>query len=87
MSDQRRRDEIRALLWEWSPLRDDDPFDPHLPRSEYNWLVRDVERKLAEGADAEQLAAYLTDAVRSRYGLADAPPAENVAKRLVASGE
>jgi hypothetical protein len=35
----------------------DDPFDPHLPRSEYDWLIREVEGKLAEGVDAEQLAA------------------------------
>ena len=60
-----RRDEIRALVWEWSPLGDDDPHDPHLPRDEYDWLVSDVERKLGEGVDVEQLSAYMTDAVRS----------------------
>ena len=31
-----RRENIRALIWEWSPLGGDDPFDPHLPRSEYD---------------------------------------------------
>jgi len=86
MGNGQGQDQIRALVWEWSPLGDDDPFDPHLPRSEYDWLIRDVERKLAEGVDAEQLAAYMTDAVRSRYGLHDAPPVEHVAERLVGSG-
>lgn len=81
-----QRDEIRDLVWEWSPLGDDDPFDPHLPRDEYDWLVREVEQKLAEGVDAEQLSAYMTDAVRSRYGLDAPPPVEGVAARLVASG-
>jgi hypothetical protein len=82
-----RRDEIRELVWEWSPLGDDDPFDPHLPRDEYDWLVREVEQKLSEGVDAEQLAAFMTEAVRSRYGVADPPPVGRVAKRLVASDE
>ena len=82
-----RRKDIRALIWGWSPLGDDDPFDPHLPRSEYDWLVRYVERRLAEGVDAEQLGAYMSDAVRSRYGLDDPPLVEDVARRLVASGE
>ena len=66
---------------------DDDPYDPHLPRDEYDWLVSDVERKLGEGVDAKQLAAYMTNAVRSRYGLDELPPVEDVAGRLVASGE
>jgi hypothetical protein len=87
MADPQRRDRIRELVWEWSPLGDDDPFDPHLPRGEYDWLVRDVEGKLAEGANADELAAYMTDAVRSRYGLDDPPPVEQVAQRIVASGE
>jgi hypothetical protein len=82
-----RRDEIRTLVWEWSPLGDDDPYDPHLPRDEYDWLVSDVERKLGEGVDAEQLAAYMTDAVRLRYGLDEPPPVADVTERLVASGE
>lgn len=81
-----RRDEIRALVWEWSPLGDDDPYDPHLPRNEYDWLVSGVVGKLREGINAEQLAAYMTDAVRSRYGLDEPPPVEHVAERLVASG-
>jgi len=86
MGEGQRQDQIRTLVWEWSPLGDDDPFDPHLPRTEYNWLIRDVERKLAEGVNAEQLAAYMTDAVRSRYGIDDPPPVEHVANQLVASG-
>jgi len=82
-----RRDEIRTLVWEWSPLGDDDPYDPHLPRDEYDWLVSDLERKLGEGVGVEQLSAYMTDAVRSRYGLDEPPPVADVAERLVASGE
>jgi hypothetical protein len=84
MSKRQRRDRIRGLVWEWSPLGDDDPFDPHLPLNEYDWLVRSVERELAKGANAQRLAAYMRDAVRSRYGLDDPPPVDDVAERLAA---
>jgi hypothetical protein len=87
VSRKHRRDRVRELLWEWSPLGDDDPFDPHLPRNEYDWLARDVEQKLAESVTAEQLAAFMTEAVRSHYGLDDLPPVEDVAERLLALGE
>ena len=87
MGNGQRQDRIRELVWEWSPLGDDDPYDPHLPRDEYDWLVRDVEQKLAEGVNAEQLAAFMTEAARSRYGLNDPPPVGRVVERLIASGE
>jgi hypothetical protein len=87
MANRQRRYRIRELVWEWSPLGDDNPYDPHLPRGEYDWLIGDVEGKLAEGADADELAAYMTDAVRSRYGLDDLPPVAQIAERIVASGE
>jgi hypothetical protein len=77
-----RRQAVRDLLWEWDPLGDDDPTDPHLPRDEYDWLVRGVEQELDEGADAARLARYLTNAVRTRYGLDDPPPPDQFAKRL-----
>jgi hypothetical protein len=86
MSELQRWDEIRALVWEWSPLGDDDPFDPHLPRAEYDGLIRGVAGQLAAGADAQKVAAYLQDAVRSRYGLDDPPPVGDVGERLAALG-
>jgi len=87
VSGTRQRDRIRELVWEWSPLGDNDPFDPHLPRNEYDWLVRGVEQKLVEGVTSDQLAAFMTDALRSRYGLDNPPPVGRVAEQLVASGE
>ena len=77
-----RQQAIRALLWEWDPLGDDDPTDPHLPRDEYEWLVLGVERELDEGADEIRLAAYLTNAVRTRYGMDDPPSPDTLAKRI-----
>lgn len=51
-----------------------------------DWLIGEIEQKLGEGIDAHRLAAYMTGAVRSRYGLDDPPPVEDAAARLVASG-
>jgi hypothetical protein len=62
-------------------------IDPHLPRSEYDWLVREIERELRTDADAETLASVMTDAVRQRYGLQNPPPADDVASRLLALGK
>jgi hypothetical protein len=42
--------------WEWAPLGEDEPTDPHLPPGEYDWLVRGIERELDEGADTRKLA-------------------------------
>ena len=81
MTDKRRSD-VRDLLWEWDPLGDDDPSNPHLPKNEYDWLVGGVERELDEGADAARLASYLTNAVRARYGLDDPPPVDELAQRI-----
>jgi hypothetical protein len=82
VDEQSREQAVRDLLWEWDPLGDDDPTDPHLPKDEYDWLVRGVERELDEGADAARLATYLSSAVRTRYGLDDPPPTDDVAKRI-----
>jgi hypothetical protein len=79
-----REQAIRDLVWEWAPLGEEEPTDPHLPKDEYDWLIRGVERKLDEGADARQVASYLTNAVRTRYGLDDPPAPEALAERLVA---
>jgi hypothetical protein len=55
-----------------------------LPRDEYDWLVSGLVRELAQwGADAGKLAAYLTEAARSRYGI-DPPPVDDIAERLAA---
>lgn len=81
-----RSDDVKRLVWEWDPLGDDDPIDPHLPSDEYDWLIRGVEAELAKGTDAYRLAAYMAEAVRCRYGLNDAPPVEGVAERIAALG-
>jgi hypothetical protein len=83
MADKGRQESIRELLWEWDPLGDDDPTDPHLPRDEYDWLVHDVEQELDEGADAGRLASDMTNAVRRRYGLNDPPPSDAFASRII----
>jgi hypothetical protein len=82
MANDARRLAIRQLVLEWGPLGEDDPTDPRLASGEYEWLVRGLERELDEGADARKLATYLTNAVRSRYGLDDPPPPDSVAERL-----
>jgi hypothetical protein len=84
MPDKKLRAEIEQIISEWSPLGDEDPFDPHLPRNEYDWLIRGVERELAGGTDAQRLAAFMKEAVRSRYGLNEPPRAEDAARRLAA---
>jgi hypothetical protein len=61
-----REQAIRELVWEWAPLGEEEPTDPHLPKDEYDWLIRGVERELDEGADARQVAIYLTNAVRTK---------------------
>jgi len=83
MAEQSRQQAIRELLWEWDPLGDDDPTNPHLPRDEYDWLARAIERELDDGVDTARLTGYLTDAVRARYGLDDPPPPDSIAERLV----
>jgi hypothetical protein len=83
MAKQSRQRAVRELLWEWDPLGDDDPTNPHLPRDEYDWLVRGVERELEDGVDTARLIGYLTNAVRARYGLDDPPPPDFIAERLV----
>jgi hypothetical protein len=80
-----RQQAVRALLWEWDPLGDDDPANPYLPRDEYDWLVDGVGRELDEGADAARVAGYLTNSVRTRYGLDDPPPDEVVQRIAVVS--
>ena len=82
MTNKLRKEAVRDLLWEWDPLGDDDPTDPHLPKKEYDWLASGVERELDEGADAARLATYLSNAVRARYGLDDPPPPDEVAHRI-----
>ena len=57
MTDTRRKEAVRDLLWEWDPLGDDNPTDPHLPKNEYDWLVRGVERELDGGAHATRLTS------------------------------
>ena len=79
------RERIGRIVWEWDPLGDDDPYNPHLPRDEYDWLIRGVEQELAAGADSQRLAAYMTEAVRSRYDLDDTQ-VEVFAERLAAAG-
>jgi len=83
MSDGQTREPIRELVWEWDPLGDDDPTHPHLPRDEYDWLVRQIETELRTAPDAETVATAMADAVRRRYGMDDPPSADEIARRLV----
>lgn len=39
---------VRELRWEWDPLEDNDPADPHLPTNEYDWLVPGVNESLTK---------------------------------------
>jgi hypothetical protein len=83
MTDTRLQRSIRDLLWEWDPLNDRDPTDPHLPADEYDWLLPQVRRQLDCGAGVDALASFLADAVRDKYGLRRPSPTA-IAERLVA---
>jgi hypothetical protein len=83
MTDNQLQRSIRELLWEWDPLDDRDPTNPHLPADEYDWLVSQVERQLGADARVEAVASFLADAVRVKYGF-DPPSPTAVAERLVA---
>jgi hypothetical protein len=74
---------VRDLLWDWDPIGDHDPTDPHLPANEYDWLIPDVLRRLESAEGTDELASFLTDAARTRYSI-EPPPSTEVAARLVA---
>lgn len=82
--------ELRQILyWTWDPIGVNDAF----PRteSEYDDCAFQVARRLAHGADAEEIARYLSDAGRDFFGMDDSEPATStvdtvavsVARRLV----
>lgn len=82
--ESRRRGAIRDELWAWDPVKDNDPFDPHLPADEYDWLIDPLLSRLDAGQSAEQIRVFLARALHDRYGITGDPASLlEVAKRIV----
>lgn len=60
---------IREWLWDWDPLGPEDPFDPHIAKGEYDWLIDTLAQDLEAQRTPDEIASHLTQAVRERYGL------------------
>jgi hypothetical protein len=85
----RRRDsrldhQVRDLLWDWDPLENGAPFEPHLPASEYDWLIEPLISRIQAPEEAVDIRAFLVAAVRERYGVhGDEEMLQQLVKRLM----
>ena len=60
-------------------------MDPHLPANEYDWLIHPLRERLIRGADVGEIAAFLRESVRERYGVDSAPgETAKISERLAA---
>ena len=79
---ERGRDELRALLYEWDPIGVS--AEPDWPRDEYDDLIEPLRTRLGAGAHAGELAIFLEQHVTEHIAVdADPDREERLAARLV----
>ena len=63
----------------------EDPYDPRLPADEYDWMISPLLDRLEADAEPDEIAAFLVESARNRYGLEpDTTKTSKIAERVTA---